>query len=84
MSSLRTIGNLKMRKITFANPLKNHTSGVKTNRQKRIGLMIRKATASGAIIPMRFGVKSAKRINIPVTSEKERIKLNCSESSGDI
>ncbi|CSP57813.1 Uncharacterised protein [Shigella sonnei] len=46
--------------------------------------MIRKATASGAIIPMRFGVKSANRINMPVTNEKERIKLSCSESSADI
>jgi hypothetical protein len=68
--------------MLFARPLKNHTSGRKTNRQKRIGLMIRKATASGAIIPMRFGVRSANRMNRPVTSEKERIKLNCSDSSG--
>ncbi len=72
-----------MRKIRLAMPLKNHTSGRKIMMEKRIGLMIRTATVSGAIIPMRFGVKSANRINRLVTSTKEQMKLTCSASSGD-
>ncbi len=70
ISSFRTIGSLKMRKIMLAMPLNNHTSGRKTNRQKRIGLMMRRATVSGAIIPMRFGVRSANRMNKLVTEGK--------------
>ena len=68
----------------LAMPLNNHTSGRKTNRQKRIGLMMRRATVSGAIIPMRFGVRSANRMNKLVTRVKEMMKLSCSDSSGDI
>lgn len=33
---------------------------------------------------MRFEVKSANKMNMPVTSENEQIKLSCSASSGDI
>ncbi|GFN45464.1 uncharacterized protein RINTU1_06390 [Candidatus Regiella insecticola] len=70
--------------MRFAIPLKNQTNGRKTIKQKRMGLTTRTAIASGAIMPMRFGVRSANKMNRLVTKTNAKIELICTANSEGI
>lgn len=74
--------DLKYRKIIFLPTVENHTSGG-ANVQAEAHPMIHKATASPAIHAVRFGLKSADRINVPGHWQKEN-KAQLSRGSADI
>ncbi|WMQ74469.1 MAG: hypothetical protein GPOALKHO_001487 [Sodalis sp.] len=71
-------------KTMLARLLNSHTSGQNTSEQKRIGFDDLDGITFREINVMRFDVKSASRINMPVISEKGQRKFNCYASLGDM
>ena len=59
---------MKSLNIAFAIPSKIQTTGFKIKIKNIIGRTMRTATASGWVIAMRLGIRSAIRMKLPVTS----------------
>jgi hypothetical protein len=75
MLSSRVVLTLNKRNNKLATALINQAKGLQTTIKIWMGLMTETAIFSGAIIAIRFGIKSAKRINSEVTKVNERTKL---------